>query len=121
MEIVLNLLKAFVVGGIICVVGQLLIDYTRLTPAKILVSFVVLGVILGAVGIYKPLADFAQCGATVPLTGFGYALAEGTKKAVGEQGLLGALTGPLSSSAAGITAAVLCGLLASVLTKPKEK
>ena len=121
MEIVLNLIKAFTVGGFICVVGQLLIDYTHLTPSKILVSFVVIGVILGALGIYKPLADFALCGATVPLTGFGYALAEGTKKAVGEQGLLGALTGPLSSSAAGITAAVLCGLVASVFSRPKEK
>ena len=121
MEIILNLLKAFAVGGAICVVGQLLIDYTRLTPAKILVSFVVSGVILGALGIYKPLADFAACGATVPLTGFGYALSEGTKKAVAQDGLLGALTGPLSSSAAGIMAAVLCALVASVFARPKEK
>lgn len=121
MDIVLNLIKAFFIGGLICVVGQLLIDYTKLTPAKILVGFVVVGVILGAVGIYKPLVDFASCGATLPLTGFGYALAEGTKKAVGEQGLLGALTGPLSSSAAGIMAAVLCALVVSVFAKPKEK
>lgn len=121
MEIVLSLIKAFIVGGLICVIGQLLIDYTRLTPAKILVGFVILGVILGALGIYKPLVDFAGCGATVPLVGFGYALSEGTKQAVAEDGLLGALTGPLSSSAAGIMAAVLCGLVASFFARPKEK
>ena len=121
MEIVLSLIKAFIVGGLICVVGQLLIDYTRLTPAKILVGFVILGVILGALGIYKPLVDFAGCGATVPLVGFGYALSEGTKQAVSEDGLLGALTGPLSASSAGIMAAVLCGLVASFFARPKEK
>ena len=114
-------LKAFVIGGLICVIGQVLMDTTKLTPARILVSFVVAGVALGALGIYKPLAEWAGAGATVPLTGFGYTLAKGTKEAVENQGLLGALTGPLTSGAAGITAAVLCGLVVSLIAKPKEK
>ena len=117
----MDYLKAFLVGGAICAVGQILMDTTKLTPARILVSFVVIGVVLGAVGVYEPLANWAGAGASVPLTGFGYTLAKGTKQAVEEQGLMGALTGPLSSGAAGITAAMLCGLLASLLTKPKEK
>ena len=114
-------LKAFLVGGLLCAVGQILIDTTKLTPARILVAFVVIGVVLGALGIYKPLADWAGCGATVPLTGFGYLLAKGTRQALVEDGLLGALTGPLSAGAAGISAAVLMGLLVSLFAKPKEK
>ena len=117
----MDYIKAFLVGGAICAVGQILMDTTKLTPARILVSFVAVGVVLGAVGAYEPLAEWAGAGATVPLTGFGYTLAKGTKQAVEEQGLMGALTGPLTSGAAGITVAVLCGLLASLLTKPKEK
>lgn len=114
-------LKAFLVGGFICMIGQILMDTTKLTPARILVSFVVAGVFLGAVGVYKPIVDWAGSGAAVPLTGFGYTLAKGTKEAVDKDGLLGALTGPLSSGAAGITAAVLCGLVASVFSRSKEK
>ncbi len=114
-------LKAFLVGGFICMVGQILMDTTKLTPARILVSFVVAGVLLGAVGLYKPLVDWAGSGAAVPLTGFGYNLAKGTKEAVNEQGLLGALTGPLTSGAAGITAAVFCGLIVSMFARSKEK
>lgn len=114
-------LKTFLVGGLICVIGQLLIDYTKLTPGKILVGFVVVGVILGAIGIYQPLIKWAGAGATVPLSGFGCALAEGTKKAVKEDRLLGVITGPLCSGAAGIMAAVVCGLIVSLVTKPKEK
>lgn len=114
-------LKAFVVGGLFCAVGQALIDYTKLTPARILVSYVVAGVIMGAFGIYKPLAEFAGAGATVPLTGFGNTLVEGVKQAVDEKGLLGVLTGGLGGAAAGITAAILFGLLASLLFRPKEK
>lgn len=117
----MEFLKAFVIGGLICVIGQVLMDTTKLTLARILVSFVVAGVALGALGIYKPLAEWAGAGATVPLTGFGYTLAKGTKEAVENQGLLGALTGPLTSGAAGITAAVLCGLVVSLIAKPKEK
>lgn len=117
----MDFFKAFLVGGAICAVGQILMDTTKLTPARILVSFVVIGVVLGAAGVYEPLAKWAGAGASVPLTGFGYTLAKGTKQAIEEQGLMGALTGPLTSGAAGITAAMLCGLLASLLTKPKEK
>ena len=114
-------LKAFIVGGLICVVGQILIDTTKLTPARILVAFVVLGVVLGALGIYQPLVEWAGAGATVPLTGFGCVLAEGAKDAVAKDGLSGALTGALTAGAGGVTAAVLCGLVASLLAKPKEK
>ncbi len=121
MEILTALLKAFLVGGIICVIGQLLIDYTALTPAKILVSFVVIGVILGGVGIYEKIADFAGAGATVPLLGFGYNLAKGTREAVDRDGLLGALSGPLASSSIGIMAAVISGLICSVFTRSKDK
>lgn len=112
---------AFLVGGGICVVGQILIDKTKLTPARILVGFVVVGVILGAVGVYAPLREFAGAGAGVPLTGFGALLAEGTREAVDEKGLAGALTGPLCAGAAGITAAMLCGLVVSFVTKPRSK
>ena len=114
-------LKAFLVGGAICAVGQLLMDCTKLTPARILVSFVVAGVVLGAVGVYQPLADFAGCGATVPLTGFGNLLAQGTKDAIREDGLLGVLTGPLSAGSAGISAAMLSGLVVSLIARPKSK
>ena len=121
MDGIMHILRAFLVGGLICVVGQLLIDYTRLTPAKILVSFVVLGVILGGIGVYERLVDFGGAGATVPLVGFGYNLAKGTREAVEKEGLLGALSGPLSSSSVGIMAAVLCGLICSVFTRSKDK
>lgn len=114
-------LKAFLVGGAICAVGQLLMDCTKLTPARILVLFVVAGVALGAVGVYQPLADFAGCGATVPLTGFGNLLAQGTKDAIREDGLLGVLTGPLSAGSAGISAAMLSGLVVSLIARPKSK
>ena len=114
-------LKAFLVGGAICAVGQLFMDCTKLTPARILVLFVVTGVVLGAVGLYQPLADFAGCGATVPLTGFGNLLAQGTKGAIREDGLLGVLTGPLSAGSAGISAAMLSGLVVSLIARPKSK
>ena len=115
----MDYLKAFLVGGLLCVIGQILIDRTKLTPARILVAYVVAGVLLGAVGLYDKLVDFA--GATVPLTGFGNTLARGIKKAVDEDGALGILTGGLTASAAGITAAVIFGLLASLIFKPKDK
>lgn len=115
------LLKAFVVGGLICVIGQLLIDYTAMTPARILVLFVTLGVALTAVGVYEPLVNFAGGGATVPLTGFGYTLAKGVQKAVTETGLLGALTGGLTGAAGGISAAILFGFLCSLVAKSGDK
>ena len=121
METIIDILKAFLVGGLICTIGQLLLDFTKLTMGKILVLFVVVGVVLGAVGVYEPLAEWAGAGATVPLTGFGYALAKGTRDAVAQQGLYGVLSGPISSSAIGIMAAILFGLIASVFSKPKEK
>ena len=114
-------LKAFAVGGVLCIIGQLLIDYTKLTPARILTSYVVAGVILGALGVYQPLADWAGAGANVPLTCFGNALAKGVKKAVAEDGLLGVLTGGFTAAAAGLGAAVFFGLLVSLLAKPKDK
>ncbi len=117
----LKFILAFVIGGLICVVGQILIDKTQLTPARILVAFVVLGVVLQGVGLYQPLVDLAGAGATVPLTGFGYTLARGTAQAVGEQGLLGAVSGPLTAGAAGITTALLSGLIISFITGPKDK
>lgn len=121
MEFFLTLLKAFIVGGAICTVGQLLIDLTKLTPAKILVSFVIIGVILGGLGIYEPLVKWAGAGATLPLTGFGYNLAKGTKEAIGEDGIMGILSGPLSSASVGIMAAVICGLVVSLFAKSKDK
>ena len=114
-------LKAFIVGGIICLIGQLLIDKTKLTPARILVSYVVIGVFLGAIGIYEPLVSFAGAGATVPLTGFGYTLAKGVKEAIMEKGIMGIITGGLKSAAGGITAAIFAGLLVSLIFKPKDK
>lgn len=113
--------KAFAVGGCLCLIGQVLIDKTKLTPARILVSYVVIGVILGAVGLYKPLVDFAGAGATVPLTGFGYTLAKGVKEAIEETGFLGIFTGGLKAAAGGIAAAIFAGLLVSFLFKPKDK
>ena len=117
----MELLKSFAVGGILCVIGQILVDKTKLTPARILVGYVVLGVILGAIGIYKPIAEFAGAGATVPLTGFGYTLSQGVKEAVLQSGFLGILTGGLKATAGGITAAIIAGLIASVIFKAKDK
>lgn len=117
----MDYLKAFLVGGAFCLIGQILIDKTKLTPARILVSYVVIGVILGAVGIYKPLVDFAGAGATVPLTGFGYNLAKGVREAVDANGFLGIFTGGLKSASGGITAAIVGGLLVSFLFKAKDK
>ena len=121
MDIFIDLLKAFAIGGLICLIGQLLIDLTKLTPGRILVAFVVGGVVLTAVGVYEPLAEWAGAGATVPLTGFGYAMAKGVEKAIAEQGIRGILTGGFTASSAGVTAAIICGLIASFLSKPKEK
>ena len=114
-------LKAFLIGGALCLVGQLLIDKTGLTPARILVSFVVTGVILGGLGLYGPFADFAGAGATVPLTGFGNLLAMGVKEAIDQDGFLGIFTGGLKATAGGITAAIVMGLLMSLLFRPKDK
>lgn len=114
-------LKAFVVGGLICVVGQILIDKTKLTPARILVLFVTLGVALTAVGLYEPLVNFAGAGATVPLTGFGYTMAKGTLEAIKEKGILGIFTGGLTASAAGIAAAIFFGYIAALVSKSSDK
>lgn len=114
-------IKAFVVGGLICVIGQIFIDRTKLTPARILVGFVVSGVILSALGLYERLVDFAGAGATVPLSGFGHLLAKGVRNAVADNGLLGALTGGLTAAAGGITASIFFGLLAALFFKPKDK
>lgn len=121
MSIWMQLLKAFLVGGAICAFGQILIDYTKLTPARILTSYVVAGVILGGLGWYQKLVDFAGAGASVPLLGFGNLLAKGVKKAVAEKGLLGVLTGGLSSAAAGVAAAIFFSLIIASIFKPKEK
>ena len=121
MEMFMEYFWAFVVGGGFCLIGQLLIDLTKLTPARILVIYVVAGVILGGCGVYEPLVEFAGAGATVPLTGFGYALAEGVKTAVSEDGLLGALTGGLTAAAAGLTAAVVFGLVVARCFKRGDK
>lgn len=117
----IDCLKAFAVGGIICVIGQLLIDYTKLTPARILVSYVISGVILTGIGLYGKLVDFAGAGATVPLTGFGYSLAQGVEKAVNQYGVIGALIGGLTATAAGITAAIVMGLLMALIFRSKDK
>ena len=117
----MDYLKAFLVGGAICMLGQILIDKTKLTPARILVCYVVLGVILGGAGVYDKLVDFAGAGATVPLTGFGNTLAKGVKQAVESDGLLGVFTGGFTASAAGICAAVFFGILIALIFKPKEK
>lgn len=116
-----DLFNAFWVGGLICVIGQLLIDYTKLTPARIMVIYVCSGVLLGALGLYQPIADFAGSGATVPLSGFGNLLAKGVREAIGKDGFLGIFTGGMSSAAAGITAALIFGLIAALLFKPKDK
>ena len=115
----MDYVKAFLIGGLLCLIGQILIDKTKLTPARILVSYVV--VLLGAVGVYQPLAEFAGAGASVPLTGFGNTLAKGVKEAVQEDGFLGIFTGGLKASAGGITAAILSGLIASLIFKAKDK
>ena len=114
-------LKAFLCGGLLCLIGQVLIDRTQLTPARILTGYVVAGVFLSAVGIYQPLADWGGAGATVPLTGYGHSLAKGVEKAVAEKGWLGVLTGGLSGTAAGITAAVTLGVLMALLCRPGDK
>ncbi len=121
MDMLLDYLKAFAVGGALCCVGQLLIDYTQLTPARILTSFVVAGVVLGALGVYQPLADWAGAGATVPLTGFGNVLARGVRQAVGEKGLLGAFTGGFTAAAGGICAAMFFGFLVALVFRPGDK
>lgn len=117
----MDYLKAFAVGGALCLIGQLLIDKTKLTPARILVSYVVAGVLLGALNLYQPLAEFAGAGASVPLTGFGNTLAKGVREAVQQDGFLGIFTGGLKASAGGITAAIAAGLIASILFKAKDK
>ena len=114
-------LKAFLCGGLLCLVGQLLIDRTKLTPAKILVCYVTAGVVLGGTGLYRYLVDWAGAGATVPLTGFGYTLARGVQRAVEEQGLLGALTGGITAAAGGITAAILFGFVVAVIFRARPK
>ena len=121
MELLLPYLKAFLVGGLLCCIGQALIDRTALTPARILTSYVVAGVVFGALGLYQPLADWAGAGATVPLTGFGNAIAKGIKKAVLERGLLGIFSGAFTAASAGLGAAVVFSLLLSLLTRPKDK
>lgn len=120
-SLLISYLKAFLVGGSLCLIGQLLIDFTKLTPARILVSYVVAGVILGGIGLYQPLIDFAGAGATVPLTGFGSLLAKGVKEAVREHGFIGIFMGGLSETAAGITTAVIAGLIVALLFKSKDK
>lgn len=117
----MDYVKAFLVGGFFCLVGQVLMDKTKLTPARILVSYVVIGVFLGAVGLYNPLAEFAGAGATVPLTGFGYTLAKGVKEAINQHGFLGIFTGGLKATAGGIATAIFAGLLASLIFKAKDK
>ena len=117
----MDYIKAFVIGGLICVIGQVLIDKTKLTPARILVLYVVVGVVLGGLGVYAPFKEFAGTGATTPLVGFGALLAEGTKDAINENGWTGIITGPLTAGAGGITVAILSGLVASLFFKPRSK
>ena len=117
----MDYVKAFLVGGILCLIGQILIDRTKLTPARILVSYVVIGVVLGAFGLYQPLVEFGGAGATVPLTGFGNTLAKGVKEVIQKDGFLGIFTGGLKASAGGITAAIVAGLTASLIFKAKDK
>lgn len=121
MELLIDCAKAFLVGGILCAVGQVLIDRTNLTPARILTLYVVSGVVLSAVGLYGPLADWAGAGASVPLTGFGHTIANGVREAVEEKGVLGAFTGGLTASAGGVAAAICFGFLAAAVFKPREK
>ncbi|MGN0489670.1 MAG: stage V sporulation protein AE [Ruminococcus sp.] len=117
----MDYLKAFLVGGLICVVGQILIDKTNLTPARILTGFVVAGVVLTAVGLYEPLVNFAGAGATVPISGFGFLMAQGVEKAIAAYGPIGILSGGLTAAAAGICAAIVFGLLAGIISKPGDK
>ena len=121
MEILINCIKAFLVGGGICLIGQVLIDYTKITPALILTSFVVAGVVLSALGLYGPLTDFAGAGATVPLTGFGHLLAEGVKEAVAQFGFLGIFSGGISAAGAGLGAAIVFGFIMALLFKPGDR
>ena len=121
MDIIINCIKAFLVGGAFCVVAQLLIDKTKLTPARILVAYVCVGVFLTAIGIYEPIVNFAGCGATVPLTGFGYAIANGVKTAIDENGALGILSGGLTGTSGGISLALCLGFVASLIFKSKPK
>ena len=114
-------IKTFLIGGLLCLVGQVLIDYTKLTPARILTMYVVAGVVRSALGLYQPLADWAGAGASVPLTGFGYALAKGVRQAVAEKGLLGVFTGGFTAAAAGLCAAVFFGLIVALVFKPRDK
>ena len=117
----MDYLKAFIIGGFLCLIGQILIDKTKLTPARILVGYVMSGVVLGALGVYRPLVDFSGAGATVPLTGFGYTLYRGVREAIEQSGFLGILTGGLKTTAGGITAAIVSGLLVSLIFKPRDK
>jgi stage V sporulation protein AE len=117
----LEYLKAFIVGGALCAIGQIFIDKTKLTPARILVGFVTAGVLLSALGLYEPLVEFAGAGATVPLSGFGHVLAKGVRAAVAEKGFIGIFTGGISAAAGGITAAIVFGFLAALFFKPKDK
>ena len=117
----MDYIKAFLIGGTLCLIGQILIDKTKLTPTRILVGYVVAGVILGGLGVYKPLVEFAGAGATVPLTGFGYNLAKGVKEAVDKSGFLGIFTGGLGACASGIAVAITAGLLVSLIFRPKDK
>ena len=121
MTMLMPYLRAFAAGGLLCLIGQVLIDYTKLTPARILTGYVVAGVVLSALGLYRPLADFAGAGASVPLTGFGHALAEGMRKAVDENGFAGVFTGELTAAAGGIAAALLAGLAASFVFRQRDK
>lgn len=117
----MDYLKAFVIGGLFCLIGQILIDKTKLTPARILVSYVVVGVLLDALGLYKPIVDFAGAGATVPLTGFGYNLAKGVRESIDQDGFIGIFTGGFKACAGGICAAIVAGLIVSLLFKAKDK
>ena len=121
METFSQFIWAFVIGGLLCVIAQILIDKTKLTPARILVTYVVAGVVLGALGCYKPIVDLAGSGATVPLTGFGYLISEGVREAVDEKGLIGALTGGLSAASGGIAAAICFGYLSAIIFKGKRR
>ena len=121
MDTIVGYIRAFLIGGSLCVVAQILVDRTKLTPARILVSYVTAGVFLGAVGLYKPLVDFAGAGASVPLTGFGHCIATGVREAIEADGFMGILTGGLKASAGGITAAILSGLIVSIIFKDKDK
>ena len=121
MDILLRVIYAFLVGGGICIIGQVLIDRTKLTPARIMVGFVVMGVILTAIGLYEPLVNFAGAGATVPISGFGYSLAKGVEEAIKEYGVIGIITGGLTATAAGITGVIVLGIIAAVISKPSKR